>query len=189
MVTLHAILFPDVDPASTLDSAPGWDEVLRGLGGVLGALSPAGRGAVERELAGSLAALLRLDLGPMLVAGWKRNGALIAAARATRADPGATEVVQLATHRVTADHRPYIEVVVNGATVATVGFELGVSLDVDVLVGTVRRARLVNVQSGRCRVTAAVSALGRELLSRQGTVDLAVTVGLGEGVPLLDEPA
>jgi hypothetical protein len=80
-------------------------------------------------------------------------------------------------------------VVVNGASLATVGFELGVTLDVEVLVGTVRRARLIDVQSGRFLVTATVSSQGRELLSRQGSVDLAVTVGLGEGVALLDEPA
>ena len=188
-VTLHAVLFPDADPATALDTVPGWDEVLRGLGGVLPALSPAGRGSVGRELAGSLAALLRLDIGHMLVAGWKRSAALIAAARATRADPAATEVVQLAAHRITANHRPYVDVVVNGATLATVGFELGVTLDVDVLVGTVRRARLIDVQSGRFLVTAAVSSQGRELLSRQGSVDLAVTVALGEGIALLDEPA
>ena len=53
----------------------------------------------------------------------------------TRADAAATEVVQLATHRVTAAHRPYVEVVVNGATIATVGFELGLALDVDAVVG------------------------------------------------------
>ena len=188
-VTVRAILFGDAPPAEAVAGTPGWRAVVEGLTPALSAVSAGGRTVVERELASALAGLLDLDLAETLLSGWRKHRALVEAAAATRADPAASEVVQLATHRVTAAHRPYVEVVVNGATIATVGFELSLTLDVDVAVATVRRARLVAVHGGRLTVTVAVTAAGRELVARVVTLDPALTVSLGDGVALLPDEA
>jgi hypothetical protein len=186
-VTVRAVLFGDTDPAAALDRTPGWRSVLDGLAGVLGPVSEAGRRLVDRELAGALGGLLSLDLGPVLVGGWRRHRALVAAAHATRDHPAATEVVQLAPHQITTAHHPSVDLVVNGMKLATVEFDLGLTLDLDGLNATVRRATLVSVQGGRCTVTASLACAGAVLASRQIVIDPAVTVSLGDGIPLLAE--
>ncbi len=186
-VTVRAVLFGDTDPVVALGRSRGWQGVVGGLGATLGAISSDGRSMVERELSRSVVGLLDLDLGAMVVGGWRRHRALIAAAHATETDPAASEVVQLATHRIAATHRPYVDVVVNGVKLVTIHFDLGVTFDVDNLAGTVRRAHLVALHGGRCLTTVGLGCEGRELASRQVTLDLPMTVRLGDGIALLQE--
>jgi hypothetical protein len=188
-VTVRAVLFGEAGPADAVAGTRGWRAVVDGLGSALSTLSPGGRGVVERELGSALAGLLEIDLGEVLISGWRQHRALVEAAAATRADASAGEVVQLSTHRVTAAHRPYVEVIVNGATIATVGFELGLTLDIDAVLATVRHARLVAVHGGRLTVTAALTAAGWDILSRSATLDPALTVSLGDGIALLPDEA
>ena len=71
-------------------------------------------------------ALLDLDLGDLVIAGWRKQGQLAAAAERTAANPGSSEVVELATHRVSSVHHPFVELLVNDAHVATVTFDLDI---------------------------------------------------------------
>jgi len=186
-VTAKAVLFGDAEPGALAAGSPGWRGALQRLSSVLGAISDAGRAAVERELSAALGRLLDQDLGRIIVAGLRRHPALTAAARATAADPAASEVVQLASNRITNTHQPYVDIVINGAAVATVHFQLDLMFDIDVLVGTVRAARLISLQSGHCTASVALSCEGHEVTSRLVQLDLSVTVPLGDGVPLLDD--
>jgi hypothetical protein len=186
-MTVRAVLFGDTDPGPALDRTPAWRSVLGGLAGVLAPLSPGGRGLAERELAGALGGLLGLDLGAVLIGGWRRHRALLAAAHATRDNPAASEVVQLAAHQITAAQHPSVDLVVNGVALATVRFELGLILDVDSLAATVRRATLVSLHSGRCTVTANLAAAGTVLAAGHLVIDPALAVSLGEGIALLTE--
>jgi hypothetical protein len=186
-VTAKAVLFAQADPGTAAAKSPGWTGVLGGLGQVLSSVSAAGKAAVERELSAALGRLLEQDLGQLLIAGLRHHGALVAAARATEENPAAVEVVQLAAHSITSTHHPYVDVVINGVKLTTVHFDLDFTFDVDALVGTVRSAKLVNIQSGHCLVTVALAYGGYEIASRQVPLDLAVTIQLGDGVDLLTE--
>jgi hypothetical protein len=62
----------------------------------------------------------------VLVAGWREHHDLTAAAQRTLAGPGSTELVSLATHRVSTEQQPYVTVLIDGHRVATV--QLGLSL-------------------------------------------------------------
>jgi hypothetical protein len=188
-VTVRAVLFGDAPPAAALAGTPGWRAVVDGLDLALATVSPAGRASAAAEVASALAGLLDLDVADVLIGGWRTHRALVEAAAATRADASASEVVPLGTHRISAAHRPYVEVVVNGATIATVGFELSVALDIDAVLATVRQARLVDVHGGRLTMSVALTAAGRELVTRAVTLDPAVTVSLGDGVTLLPDDA
>jgi hypothetical protein len=68
---------------------------------------------------------------------------------------------------------------------ATVHFDLDLTFDIDTLVGTIRQARLMNVQSGHCTVTLALGTEGFPIASRQTQLDLALTVPVGDGIDLL----
>jgi hypothetical protein len=183
-VTVSSIMFGERDAGAALAAVPGWAAVADGASAGLSPVSAFGRQQVGRELASAAAGLLGLDLRDVLVAAWRKHRALYAAAQSTKDSP-ATEVVQLATHRVTTTHRPSVDVVVNGARLATVHFELTLVLEVDSLLATVRQARLVALRGGRCTVSVVLAAAGQPLVSRQAVLDPSVTVPLGDGITLL----
>ena len=185
-VSVRTVLFGDSDPVSSLGQSPAWQATVVGLDTALGAVSPAGRTVVQRELASAVTGLLNQDVGGVLMSGWRKHRALLAAAHATRADPSAREVVQLATHRVSTTHRPYVDVVVNGVTVTAVHFDVELALDVEAVVGTVHRARLIDIHSGQCVASANLACGGRTLITRQVTIDPRLAIRLGDGLPLLD---
>jgi hypothetical protein len=184
-LTAATVLFGEADAAATLGTASAWpalvDRLAQGLASV-----PAGpRESAAAELGGAVANLLGLRLGDALVAAWRAHQALVTAARATIDKPLATELVQLATHRISTSHRPYIDITVNGATLATLHFELNLVFDIDSLLATVRRGRLVALGSGRCMVTGSLACEGMDLASRHAVLDPAVMVEIGDGIPLL----
>jgi hypothetical protein len=188
-ITVRTVLFGDTAPAHAVAGTPGWLAILDGIEAALSAVSPAGRAVAGGEVASALTGLLNLDLGQTVIGGWRTHRSLVEAAAATRADPAASEVVQLATHRIEATHRPYVEIVVDGATIASVGFELTIALDIDAVLATVRQARIVAVHGGRITATVALTAAGRELVARAVTLDPALVVSLGDGVTLLSDDA
>jgi hypothetical protein len=182
--TVAGVLFGDDAPAELSRSA-GWAAVTAGLGAALGTVSAQGRRAAMRELPAAVAALGRPSLVDLLLAGWRGHRALRAAAYFTQEHPDATEVVALATHEITSEHRPYVEIVVDGVRVATLHFDLSVTFEVEAALATVRRAKLVAVEGGRCAVGVALGFEGRELVSRRADLDLPLAVDLGGGVALL----
>jgi hypothetical protein len=184
-LSVNAVLFGDTEPATALSRSRGWSGVIKGLGAALGALSSGSTSVLQRELSSSMASLLTMDVGDQLVSGWRTHRALTAAAQATAASPGSSEVVQLAHHQITTTHRPYLEISVNGARLATVHCDLNLVFDVDMATGTVRDGRLVDIESGRCVVTVGLGCEGHELASRRVTIDPKTTIHLGQGVPLL----
>jgi hypothetical protein len=159
--------------------------VLGSLGGALRGLSRAGREAASGQIATIAHGMLDLDLGDLVVGAWRKYADLTAAARRTIAAPDSTEVVELATHRITSTHRPFVELLVDDVHVATVRFELCIELVVKGLVGTVRRGYLVDVHCGDCDLTASLAAEGRELARRKARLELPLLLPLGGGIPLL----
>src|SRR5215471_9916438 len=76
------------------------NDVVRRCGGNLMRLTQQGREAAEEQLASVTAGLLDLDLGDLLIYGWRTRERLVKAAEQTRQIPGRREVVQLGTHRI-----------------------------------------------------------------------------------------
>jgi hypothetical protein len=179
------VLFGEADAAATLGAASAWPALMDRLSQGLASVPAGPRESAAAELRGAVANLLGLRLGDALVAAWRAHQALVTAARATIDNPLATELVQLATHRVSTSHRPYIDITVNGAKLATLHFELNLVFEVDSVLATVRRGRLVALGSGRCMVTGSLACEGMDLASRHAVLDPAVMVEIGDGIPLL----
>jgi hypothetical protein len=183
-LSARVFLFGDADERGV---APQFESrgLLAPVAGALAGLSGGGRSAAGREVTGATLRLLEFDLGAVLLAGWQAAGALVAAARSTLQVPGSTEVVELASHRVSAVHQPAVDVLLDGHAVASIGLEIRAVFEVHSLVGTVRAGRLVNVECGQCDATVAVQVAGQELARRTGRFDAPLLVKLGDGVPLL----
>ena len=187
--TTAGLLFgEDEEGASALAQALDQHDVLAKLDPALRQVTQAGREAAEREVATVAHGLLDLDLGNVLVAGWRKHAAFTAALERTRAVPGSSELVELASHRVTSAYRPFIEVLVNDVRVARIHFELALEFLVEALVATVRDGHIVSLRSGACELTATLSAEGARLLSRRAHLDLPLLVRLPVGIQHPSEP-
>src|SRR5829696_2304536 len=71
--------------------------------------SDSARSAIGAEVTRAVDALLDLDLGGLLLAGWTKHKTLARAADQTRAAPGTSAVVSLLEHTVSSTHRPRID--------------------------------------------------------------------------------
>jgi len=159
---------------------------MRGLIDAVGQrLSGPGQAAVSREVTAAADNLLELDLGTMLIAGWRTYDTLRTAARSTLADPRTAEVVQLASHRMTSTYEPRVDLYVNDQKVYQLQLTLSGVFEVHSLTATVRAAHLVALQCGRCDTTITLSWPGGTLLRREGQIDPPLVVPIGTGIPLL----
>jgi hypothetical protein len=158
-----------------------------GVRAALGKIDPVLREAANREIANSVAGLLHIDLVDMLLAGWRKLEDLVEAARRSLQFSGTKELVDLAAHSVTFTSQPYVDVLVDGARVVTVHLALSVVFDVNLLKATVRSARMVELHSGQCDITATLAVEGDDVATRHERVDLHLIVKLGAGIPLLTD--
>ena len=166
----------DQDTEQALAQALHEHGVLGFMGTALEHVSEDGREAASNQVAVVAHGLLDLDLGDLVIAGWRKQGQLAAAAERTAANPGTSELVELATHRVSSVHHPYVELLVNDVPVTTVNFELDLEFEVKALVATVRDGHLVSLHSGDCDLSATLTAEGVRLASRHQQFSLPVVV-------------
>jgi hypothetical protein len=184
--TALALLFGQQAPEVAIQGI--WDTgSARGVAAALDNIGPVLRRAATREVTTATVGLLQLDLIDMLVAGWRKQQDLVAAARRTVNAPGSTELVELARHRVTCTESPYVNLVIDGATAFTVQLKLSVLFDVTVLTASVRMGRIVALHSGRCDVTSTLVIEGIEVATGREHFDLQLVVTLGNGIPLLHD--
>jgi len=148
-------------------------------------LSGPGKAAVGRAVGSAADTLLDLDLGEMLLAGWRTYEALRKAARSTVTEPSSTELVELASHRITSTYEPHVDLYVDDKKLYELKLTLSVLFEVHSLIATVRAAHLVDLQCGRCDVTGKMSWSGGTLLEKSGQIEAPLVVPLGSGVPLL----
>lgn len=176
-LTTSAFLFGGAqDPGQALAHALKERGVLGRLGPALHSLSQTGREAAGSQIATVAHELLDLDMGDLAVAGWRRHATLTAAADRTRINPGSSEVVDLATHRITSVHRPYVELLLNDVHVTTVRFELRVEFLVRALVATVHDGHVVSLGFGACDVTATLAAEDVQLFEQQARLDVSLLI-------------
>lgn len=176
-LTVSGFLFgEDQDTEQALAQALHEHGVLGSMDTTLQLVSEAGREAAADQVAVVAHGLLDLDLGELVVAGWRKQGQLAAAAERTAANPGSSEVVELATHRIGSAHHPSVELLVNDVHVATVTFDLEVEFVIKALVVTVRDGHVVSLHTGACDVAATLAAEGIQLASRRAHLELPLVV-------------
>jgi hypothetical protein len=141
--------------------------------------------AVDGEIAAVADRLLDVDLGGALASAWRRHAELTAAAERTRAAPGSEEVVILATHRVTWDYRPRIDVLVDGRAVTSLDLALRATFDLHAVVAVVRLGELVALRAGDCDLGASLAVEGVPLAQRQARLPVGAVVAVTPGIPLL----
>jgi hypothetical protein len=164
-------------------------DVVSRCGGALTRLTQQGREAADEQLASVTAGLLDLDLGDLLIYGWRTHERLVKAARQTRRIPGRQEVVQLGTHRITSAHNPTIELLIDGVKVHTFRFQLAVTFGIEVAALIIRDGLVTGLKAGdsavTCTLTLEVPGGDVELVNQQRKINLHLIINIGHGIPLL----
>ncbi len=187
--TAAALLFgPDEDKSAAIGQR------LRpaDIRGALDRLPPLTREVAVGQVSSAAAELLNVNLADVVADGWRKHADLTAAARRTLAARGSTDLVDLASHRVTAGQEPYVSLLVDGHRVATVRFGLSLVFEVSALLAEVKAGRLVALHSGRCEVTGALAIQDINTITRQAHIDMPGMIPLHQGIRLLpahDYPA
>ena len=168
-------------------------QVVSRCGGNLTKLTQQGREAADEQLASVTAGLLDLDLGDLLIYGWRTHERLVRAARQTRQMPGRREVVQLGTHRISSTHNPTIDLLIDGVKVHTFRFQLTVIFDIEVAALIIRDGMLTALKAGdgavTCTLTLEMPGGDVELVNQQRKINLHLIINIGRGIPLLPADA
>jgi hypothetical protein len=151
----------------------------------LGRLSRAGRAAVAGELAATVGSLLAVDLRTVLVDGWRTGAQLRKAAHASIAEPNSSIVVDLARHRLSYTYQPHIDLLIDGHPVGSLAVVLSLVFDIASAQATVHAGLLTALRCGQTDLTAALTLANRQIINKTGTIDAALVIPLGDGVPLL----
>jgi len=159
--------------------------VLSEVAASLGRLSRAGQAAVAGELAATVGSLLAVDLRTVLVDGWRTGAQLRKAAHASIAEPNSSIVVDLARHRLSYTYQPHIDLLVDGHPVGSLAVVLSLVFDIASAQATVHAGLLTALRCGQTNLTAALTLADRQITNKTGTIDAALVIPLGDGVPLL----
>jgi hypothetical protein len=155
------------------------------LGRALESLPPPARAIAVQEVRAAVAGLLNINLVDLLLEGWRQYRDLTSAAQRTLASPGSSEVVRLATHRVTAEQQPQVSVLVNGHQAATIRFRVSMVLDISALLATIKAGLLVTVHAGRCDISVTLAIDGIDVAAKQARLELPGAIECTPGIRLL----
>ena len=191
--TAATLLFgPDEDKPAAIAQRLRSADLAGDIRAALDGLPPLTRETAVGQVSSAAAELLNINLADVVADGWRKHADLTAAARRTLAAPRSTDLVDLASHRVTAGQEPYVSLLVDGHRVATVRFGLSLDFEISALLAEVKAGMLVALHSGRCEVTGALAIQDINTISRQAHVDIPGMIPLHEGIRLLpahDYPA
>ena len=177
------------DDCAVLRHALSEHDVFSQCSGELARLVPEARQAADDTLASVTAGLLDIDLGDVLIDGWRTHGRLVKAAKQTMRVPGRQEVVQLGCHQFRWTKNPTIDLLLDETRVHTFCFQLTIVFEVDVASVVVQEGRLTALKAGDGSVTATLTlempSGDVQLLERKRRINLHLIVHLRSGIPLL----
>lgn len=184
--TALALLFgPDQETPAAVAERLRSADIGTDLRGALDSLPPLTRAAAVDQVTMAAAGLLDINLADLVAAGWQKHADLTAAARRTLAAPGSTDLVDLASHRISTAQEPYVTVLVDGHRVATIRFGLSLAFEISALLAEIKAGKLVALHSGRCVVTGTLAIQDINVVTRQARIDLPGVIALRGGIRLL----
>lgn len=149
-------------------------------------LSGSALATLDRELGAVAEHLLDIDLGDALVKAWRSYRSLVEAARRTAAWPGSEEVVLLASHRITVELTPSVDLFVDSLLIHTFEFELRLTFELGALEAVVALGALTQLQGGGGPVTATLALDGSTITEGKAVIPPLVAARLSPPVRLLE---
>lgn len=183
--TVRSIFFDSpADAVDALGAAVRTGAAADEVRGKLGRMPGAAKDAVLGEVGKVAAGVLEKDVTEVFRSAWTKYDALRAAAAASLTDGNGERLVPLATHTVTFEQRPGVEIHMADLPVATVTLHIRLDIDVRGLLAVVAQGRLTDVRLGSADINGALELAGQPVLERQKTFELRHALRLGAGIPL-----
>jgi len=173
MVTLNEFFAPDAAALAGPIKTALTDDTFCVKAGGLEKLAMLGWRMLPDTIAGHVGPLLDVGLDDILVGGWNKSQALRRCLAKSAQSPGKPVLVELAEHKVTSKHEPYLTLFQNGLEVARLKFSVSVEL---VLQGAVLRmldGKIAEIQAGQIKGKGRVHC-GRALLLEKELQPIAV---------------
>lgn len=146
-------------------------------------LAPAAGALIDDELVSALERSIGgVDLSAGWTTCWERYWSVADACRRTATDDTATEIVVLARHEITSAYEAPVDIVVDGAALCTLAFELAVTAEVVGLSAVVRGGRVRAFKGGTVTAQASLSLDDAVLDTWRFASDLELVVDLPEPV-------
>ena len=95
---------------------------------------------------------LDVPVTDVLIGAWQRARDLRTALETTRESPEATILVPLLGHAMTSEHRPYVDIVVEGVPLARLVFPVKAEFRLEGVVLRVRHGQVANILAGTVKV-------------------------------------
>jgi hypothetical protein len=167
MFTVSELLLPsEADLAKRIKDTLA-DEGIGLTGGGLESLPALGWGMMPSALARQLAGLLDIGLGDILVGAWNSAHGLRQQIEKSAKTPGKELFLQLAEHKITSTHKPYIGLLKDGREIARLPFAVSLELVLQGAVVRILDGAIQEIQTGKIKGKGTVKCGGAILVQKE----------------------
>ena len=169
-----------------LESSPGFEGLAATLAGRTDMLSWT---ATIQAIATKLPDLLGIDVGKVLVGGWKKSEELRRYADPEQYPPDETMLVELIQHSIRSSHAPHLDFMSRDTQVSRIDFELDMKLDVDGAVLTIRDGQIWALSVGTCVASGELTCEGHSIIKKKAEpIEIPGTYELAQPVQIAPPP-
>lgn len=140
---------------------------------------------LSRAVSRALQEALQVNIADVLVAGWNTYQSLLEYADPEKHPPKEIASVTLWEHTITSSHEPRVDVLVNGAKVATITFGVDLELQFESATLTIQGGKIMEVKAGTCVGKGVLKCEGEVLIERASAeIRLPGRLTFGTGIPI-----
>lgn len=141
--------------------------------------------SAKAEILEKIDDLLNVDLATVMSRAWKKYTKLLDYADAKRYPPDRSYLVPLAEHVIKSDHRPSLEILLNGELVGKIELQMNISLILKGFILTIQGGRIKAIHTGECQGAGALKCEDLVLIEKKSSsFRLPGIIDLGEGIPI-----
>jgi hypothetical protein len=138
---------------------------------------------LARGIALDMSPLLKVDMETILVNAWNKGRLLNKYLDEKKYPPGQKNYVTLSEHKISSQHHPYVQILVNGQPIpgGRIVFNLTISLDLEEMVLMISDGKIKEIMPGKCQLEGTLK-YRNFLIFEQKSREIALpSMKLGEG--------